>query len=68
MHTAQLQLSTETNINVMASLIKAKETVIAWAAKYHQRRQLAKLDDRMLKDIGLTREQARKESEKCFWE
>lgn len=33
-----------------------------------QRRELAALDDAILKDIGLTREQALKESERPVWD
>lgn len=32
-----------------------------------QRRELAHLDDRLLRDIGLTRTQARAEARKPFW-
>jgi uncharacterized protein YjiS (DUF1127 family) len=35
--------------------------------KARQRRLLKHLDDRMLADIGLTREQAEKEAGKSFW-
>ena len=35
--------------------------------KVRQRRLLKHLDDRMLADIGLTREQAEKEAGKSFW-
>lgn len=39
--------------------------------QYHQRRrsrrQLLTLDDRLLNDIGITREQAKKEGQKAFW-
>ncbi|WP_235040552.1 DUF1127 domain-containing protein [Vreelandella profundi] len=39
--------------------------------QYHQRRrsrrQLLTLDDRLLKDIGITREQAQKEGHQAFW-
>lgn len=31
------------------------------------RRQLLALDDRLLNDIGVTREQAQKEGQKAFW-
>jgi uncharacterized protein YjiS (DUF1127 family) len=33
----------------------------------HQRRQLLELDDRLLADIGLSREQAAEEAGKSFW-
>jgi uncharacterized protein YjiS (DUF1127 family) len=34
---------------------------------HRSRRQLARLDDRLLRDIGLDRAQARGEAEKGFW-
>ncbi|HZL31985.1 MAG TPA: DUF1127 domain-containing protein [Pseudolabrys sp.] len=36
--------------------------------KVRQRRLLLQLDDRLLKDTGLTREQAEREGRKAFWE
>lgn len=36
--------------------------------KIRQRRILLQLDDRLLKDIGLTREQVEREGGKAFWE
>jgi uncharacterized protein YjiS (DUF1127 family) len=38
-----------------------------WYDRYLQRRALAELDDRMLRDIGLTRSQAEREIRKPFW-
>lgn len=35
--------------------------------RLHTRRRLLELDERALKDIGLTREQARAEALKPFW-
>jgi uncharacterized protein YjiS (DUF1127 family) len=35
--------------------------------RWHQRRQLLELDDRLLADIGLSREQAAEEAGKSFW-
>jgi len=35
--------------------------------RYRQRRQLMEMDDRELKDIGITREQAEEEARKPFW-
>lgn len=34
----------------------------------HQRRALAKLDDRLLRDIGITRKQALTEAGRSFWD
>jgi len=33
-----------------------------------QRRQLMEMDDRQLKDVGITREQAMKEARKSIWQ
>lgn len=38
-----------------------------WYARYRQRRDLGELDDRLLDDIGVTREQADEERGKPFW-
>lgn len=42
-------------------------TLLTWRRRANQRAALAVLDDRLLEDIGLTREQARAESGKPFW-
>ncbi|NMQ19553.1 DUF1127 domain-containing protein [Candidatus Competibacter phosphatis] len=45
--------------------------MLAWLrdrhAVYRQRRELLALDDRMLKDIGLSRADAFREGSKPFW-
>lgn len=38
-----------------------------WAARSAQRRDLSDLDDRLLADIGITPEAARRECAKPFW-
>jgi uncharacterized protein YjiS (DUF1127 family) len=35
--------------------------------RYRQRRQLLEMDDRQLKDIGITPEQAEQEARKPIW-
>lgn len=42
-------------------------TLCVWQARSRERQALARLDDRLLADIGLTREQAQEESCKPFW-
>jgi uncharacterized protein YjiS (DUF1127 family) len=42
-------------------------TLFAWHERIRQRRQLYALDDRMLKDIGLTRVDVEREAGKHFW-
>ena len=48
-------------------LRRAVRTIVLWADRAAQRRDLAALDDRLLHDIGKSREAARRESEKPFW-
>ncbi len=36
--------------------------------KHHQRRQLLRLDDRLLRDVGLDHEQVKMEVSKPFWQ
>lgn len=52
--------------------IPARIWLTAWslhnaAAKQRSRRHLAELDDRLLKDIGISRKQAEHEAQKSFW-
>ncbi len=42
-------------------------TVLEWQERARQRRRLSELDDRMLKDIGLSRADVHREIEKPFW-
>jgi len=39
----------------------------AWAQRHRQRRALARLDPDLLRDVGLTRTDALRESGKPFW-
>ena len=39
-----------------------------WIARHRERDLLAKLDMHMLNDIGLTRDQARQEADRPFWD
>lgn len=43
------------------------DTLETWAARAEQRRQLATLDARMLRDIGRSESDALRESAKPFW-
>ncbi|MEO1090333.1 MAG: DUF1127 domain-containing protein [Pseudomonadota bacterium] len=47
-----------------ARLLTAVRT---WYIRSKQRRALAELDDRMLRDLGLTRHDVLKEAAKPFW-
>jgi uncharacterized protein YjiS (DUF1127 family) len=41
--------------------------IVGWFERSRQRRALATLDDRLLRDIGLTRAEAQREATKPFW-
>ena len=43
------------------------KTLHSWYERSRQRRRLAQLDDRLLRDIGLDRVAAMKEAYKPFW-
>ncbi|MEQ1937581.1 DUF1127 domain-containing protein [Mesorhizobium sp. CN5-321] len=42
-------------------------TLAVWAGRRKQRLDLADLDDHLLRDIGVTRQEARRECAKRFW-
>ena len=42
--------------------------VKGWIARSEQRRALADLDDHLLRDIGRSRQEARRETAKWFWQ
>ncbi|MGL4322317.1 MAG: DUF1127 domain-containing protein, partial [Paracoccaceae bacterium] len=50
--------------NGVAAVLRALR---AWAKRHHGRQSLARLDDHMLRDIGLDRSEARQECAKPFW-
>ena len=45
----------------------ATDLFLTWLDRHNQRRQLARLDPRMLKDIGVSRTDAVQEARKPFW-
>lgn len=45
----------------------ATDLLLTWLDRYAQRRQLARLDPRMLKDIGVSQAEAVAEARKPFW-
>lgn len=47
--------------------VTAIETLHLWQTRASQRRGLLGLDDRLLRDIGVTRAQAEEEARKPFW-
>ena len=47
---------------------RAVTTLLRWHELARQRRALLRLDDTMLKDIGLTRTDALREADRPFWD
>jgi uncharacterized protein YjiS (DUF1127 family) len=50
-----------------AALRLAADAISTWRERARMRHQLLMLDDRLLRDIGLTRLEAQSEAEKPFW-
>ena len=48
-------------------LAAARRTIARWIERARQRDALSRLDDAMLRDIGITRAEAVREWEKPFW-
>lgn len=53
--------------NLRGLLLSASATLQLWYERHQQRRQLARLDDRLLRDIGVDRATAELEISKPFW-
>ncbi|MDJ0955390.1 MAG: DUF1127 domain-containing protein [Arenicellales bacterium] len=53
--------------NVRSLVTRAVNTVFEWNRRSRQRRHLSTLDDRFLRDMGISGEQARAEFRKPFW-
>ena len=52
------------NRGIVAFLLR---TLAVWGDRRRQRLDLADLDDHLLRDIGVTRQEARRECAKRFW-
>lgn len=48
-------------------LVRAFDALIAWQSRSADRTQLGRLDDHMLRDIGLSRADVEREASKPFW-
>jgi uncharacterized protein YjiS (DUF1127 family) len=48
-------------------LHRARDTIRRWQERSEGRQQLLRLDDHVLRDIGITRLQAEAEASKPFW-
>ena len=52
---------------IAGTVVVGVETLLTRAELRRSRRQLAELDDRLLRDIGIDRAKARHEAAKGFW-
>lgn len=48
--------------------LRTGDMLLLWLERYRQRRALGGLNDHMLKDLGLSRSDAGRETGKRFWE
>ena len=64
---ARMPSLSELGARVGATMVRAFAAVAAWRARGHERAALATLDDRALRDIGLTRAETWVEVEKPYW-
>ena len=62
-----LRPSSNRTASAARTVRNAIETVLLWYAHRRQRWHLASLDDRMLRDIALTRADIEREIRKPFW-
>ncbi|MEM8742152.1 MAG: DUF1127 domain-containing protein [Pseudomonadota bacterium] len=53
---------------VFAGAFSVVRLVLRWADRATQRSRLVELDERMLKDIGISREDAKLEARRPFWQ
>lgn len=70
MHTPALMLLNDSpRLPMIAALaVRFAATVTKWERQRRSRVNLSQLDDRMLKDVGLTRDQADREIKRYFWQ
>ena len=69
MHTPALMLLNDSpRLPLIAALaVRFAATVTKWEQRRRSRVNLGRLDDRMLKDVGLSRHQAHRETTRYFW-
>jgi uncharacterized protein YjiS (DUF1127 family) len=53
--------------NIRGLVLAGARLLATWIARARQRRALAALDDRLLRDIGISRGEAWRECAKPFW-
>ena len=56
-----------TGISLVKKVIAIISAMNLWIERYHQRKQLAELEPRMMRDLGLSKAQVQAEISKPFW-
>jgi uncharacterized protein YjiS (DUF1127 family) len=56
------------SLGIKAWTATAVGLLLCWHERARQRRALLRLDDRMLKDIGISRADAEREASRPFWQ
>ena len=68
-HNAALSYLSSRPLTPTADLaLRVAVVLVKWQHNWRTRRHLKDMDGHMLKDIGLTPEQARKEAQRPFWD
>ena len=68
-HDALHRLNATQNLPLLAALaVRFANVVVSWETRRRTRLHLKDLDDHLLRDVGLTRDQARTESSRVFWQ
>ena len=68
-HDALLRLNAAHKLPLLAALaVRFANVVVSWETRRRTRLHLNTLDDHLLRDIGLTRVEARTESSRLFWQ
>lgn len=49
------------------ALVYLSDLISTWEGRARERRHLAEMSDHLLKDLGISRNDARREAEKPFW-
>jgi uncharacterized protein YjiS (DUF1127 family) len=75
MYTQDVDIASNPQSNPILTAARVKAKFTQWTERYplayevaEERRTLAKLDQSMLSDIGITADQARAESRRGFWD
>ncbi len=66
-HLNSCESAKNNTISIKDRLIQLIESVYCWNERQRSLRQLAQLDDRMLKDIGLSRADVEGQLDKSTW-